>query len=138
MKITAREVYEKSLALINERDSEGAYQSDISDFEKNAPRIMSAILKMLMIDEASISGGSVEEGEFWEKSELSSLDCEIPLHPALAFGVFPFALAAALLFEEDRERAEFFFAEFRDAENKIVRGFVKGKRKSVTDVYSGG
>ena len=46
--MTARQVYKRALALINERDGSGEYHADVSDFEHNAPEILNTLITLLL------------------------------------------------------------------------------------------
>lgn len=130
----ARKVYERALALINERDGEGAYHADTRDFERNAPEVMNSLISLLVATDAVMKNKKVRENDGYYES-ISGLDDEVPLHPALSSGVLPFALASLLVLEEDAERSGYFYKLFRDAEQKLLSAFATGKRGSVVSVY---
>lgn len=135
--MTAREVYNRAIALINERSGRGAYHEDVEDFEKNAPELINSIITLLWPSQCIIEKRRIDS-KSWDFSSLGSLEDEIPLNRALAEGPLPFALAALLILEEDKERSEYFYSMFRASEDKIVKSFSSASHTSVRDVYSGG
>ena len=130
----AREAYEMSLALINERDVEGDYHSDTADFEKNAHLIINMIIPRLWHNDCLVRGISPKNYRY-AFEPLESLDEEIPLHVSVC-SLVPFLLASLLIREEDEKRAEFFRYMFESAESRLLSGFSSAEHKSVVDVYS--
>ncbi len=130
----ARKIYERALALINERDGDGAYHADVRDFEKNAPEVMNSLISLLVCTDAVMKNKRVRESDL-DYEGIKALDDEVPLHPALSSGVLPFALASLLVLEEDAERSSYFYKLFRDAEERLLSGFATGKRGPVVSVY---
>ncbi len=132
--MTVREAYTMTLALINERDSEGDYFSDTSDFEKNLPSLVGLAVAGLWQDDCTVRGISPDcHGYAFEK--ITSLDCEIPLHEATS-ALIPYLLASLLLREEDRERSEYYRTLFSEQEYKLLSTFKKARHTSVVDVYA--
>ena len=129
-----RQVFDRAMALINERDSGGAYHSDVTDFEKNAPELVNTAVTLLWLDECVIRNTPVNEIS-WEFTPIVDMEDEIPLHDALASGVLPFALAAFLLLEEDHARAEYFYRLYSDARSRVVSSFASAHHGSVKNVY---
>ena len=127
-----KQALESAMALINERDSSGEFHSDVGDFEKNAPRVVSSIITLMTPDDCIVKGLRPSEAKWG--AELTSLEDDIPLHEALASAV-PLGLAAFLLLEEDSVRAESFFALFKAARERVVATFTTGTRGSVRNVY---
>ena len=130
----ARQAYERALALINERDSGGAYHTDVADFEKNAPELINSIVTLLWVDECIVRNIAMREIN-WNFEPIRTLDDEIPLHEALASGVLPFALASFLILEEDSERADYFYRLYTNARSAVVSAFVSAEHGSVRDIY---
>lgn len=134
--MTARAVYERALAFINERDGKGTFQSDIQDFEKNAPEVINSCVTLLLYDESIIEKKPIRELE--EKLEaVTALDSEVPLHISLCSGVLPYLLASMLIAEEDKERADYFYNLFKDSENRMVKSYSSAHHTKVRDVYGG-
>lgn len=130
----ARQAYERALALINERDSGGAYHTDVADFEKNAPELINSIVTLLWVDECIVRNIAMREIN-WNFEPIRALDDEIPLHEALASGVLPFALASFLILEEDSERADYFYRLYTNARSTVVSAFSSAEHGSVRDIY---
>lgn len=131
--MTARDLLERTLAIINERDSSGAV-GDIGDYEENSIELINTLCDMLWISNRILQESSAFHWQF-APSQLKSLDEEILLHPALCAPVLPFGLAYLLLLEEDRERAERYYVLFRQAETAALNYLSKSKRQPVRDVY---
>lgn len=129
-----RQVFDRAMALINERDSGGAYHSDITDFEKNAPSLVNSAVTLLWLDECVIRGIPVKDIS-WEFESVDGMDDDIPLHDALASGVLPFALASFLLLEEDHTRAEYFYGLYADARSRVVSAFASAHHGRVKNIY---
>ena len=134
--MTAREVYNRAIALINERNGGGAYHDDVEDFEKNAPEVMNSIITLLWPSQCIIEKKRLEALS-WDFSPIGSMDDEIPLHIALASGPLPFALASFLLLEEDAQRADYFYSLFRKSEENVVKTLSYATHGKIRDVYSG-
>ncbi|MBQ7897995.1 MAG: hypothetical protein IJ323_06190 [Clostridia bacterium] len=132
--MTARQVYTRALSFINERNGVGAYHTDVSDFEKNAPEIINTIITLLMPSECIIRGKKIRDLDT-PFEEIKSLDDTIPLHDALSSGVMPFYLASIMILEEDRERANYFQQLFRESEERVVRLYSSALHTSVKNVY---
>ncbi len=132
--MTGREVYNKALAIINERDSDGAFNTDTGDYEKNAHELLNLLCSKLWCDDCIVRGIPARDWRY-TLEEISSLDEELTLHsvfmPCLAFG-----LASLLIHEEDSARADYYYKLFRDSENSIVSAFARATHGSVQDVYS--
>ena len=129
-----REVYDRALAMINERDSGGAYHSDTADFEKNTPSILNSFIILLLSDDAMIRGNSVRDISYGVEP-MASMEDEIPLHNALASGVLPFALASFLLLEEDKERADYFYRLYLEAKSRVVSAFATARHRRIKNMY---
>lgn len=129
-----RQVYDRAMALINERDSGGAYHSDTVDFEKNAPELVGSAVTLLWLDECVIRDVAVKDIS-WDFPPIRTMEDEIPLHEALATGVLPFALASFLLLEEDSGRSEHFYKLYVDARQRVVSSFVKAHHGRVQNIY---
>lgn len=129
-----REVYDRALAMINERDSGGAYHSDTADFEKNTPAILNSFIILLLSDDAMIRGNRVRDISF-EVEPVTSMEDKIPLHASLASGVLPFALASFLILEEDKERADYFYRLYLDAKSRVVSSFVTARHRRIKNMY---
>lgn len=129
-----RQVFDRAMTLINERDSGGAYHSDVTDFEKNAPELVNTAVTLLWLDECVIRNVPVNDIS-WDFTPILSMDDDVPLHDALASGVLPFALASFLLLEEDRARADYFYRLYSDARGRVVASFASARHGSVKNVY---
>lgn len=129
-----RQAYERALALINERDSGGAYHSDVTDFEKNTPELVNSIITLLWLDECILRNISVKKIE-WNFEPVKTMDDDIPLHDALSSGALPFALASLLILEEDAQRADYFWRIYNNARAEIVKTFASAWHSTVKDVY---
>lgn len=130
----AKQAFERALALINERDSGGAYHSDVVDFEKNAPELINSIVTLLWLDECVLRRTAVSEIS-WDFQPVVSLEDEIPLHDALASGVLPFALASFLILEEDQSRADYFYRLYNNSREAVVKAFASAYHGTVKNVY---
>ena len=129
-----RQAYERAMALINERDSGGAYHSDVRDFENNTPEFVNTAVTLLWLDDCVIREVSVRDIS-WDFQPVTSMEDTVPLHDALASGVLPFLLASLLLLEEDHTRAEYFYRLYTDAKLRIMSAFATARRGSVKNVY---
>ncbi len=129
-----RQAFERAMALINERDSGGAYHNDVADFEKNAPELINSIVTLLWLDDCVLRNVSARDVS-WDFQPVKSMDDNIPLHDALASSVLPLALASFLLLEEDASRADYFFRRYSEAKQAAVSAFASAQRGSVRDVY---
>ncbi len=129
-----RQAFERAMALINERDSGGAYHSDVADFEKNAPEIVNSIVTLLWLDDCVLRNVAVRDVS-WDFQPVRTMDDDIPLHDALASSVLPLALASFLLLEEDGARADYFFRRYSEAKLATVSAFASAERRSVRNVY---
>lgn len=129
-----RQAFERAMALINERDSGGAYHSDVVDFEKNAPELINSIVTLLWLDECIVRNIPASEIK-WDFQPVTSMDDDIPLHDALASGALPFCLASLLVLEEDAARADYFYRLYNNARNAVVNRFATALHGSVKDVY---
>ena len=132
--MTARQVYERALSLINERDGRGEYHSDVKDFEENAPQLINSLITLLLPTQRIIEKKGIRE-EGFDFEAVSSLDDEVPLHRALSSGVLPFALASLLIIEEDVARADYFYKLFRDSEARVAESYASGSHGSIKNVY---
>lgn len=132
--MTARQVYKRALALINERDGSGAYHSDVNDFELNAPEIINTVITLLLPSQSIIEGKKVRDLNI-PLEAVKTLDDTVPLHEALASAVMPFYLASIIILEEDSQRSDYFFRLFRESEERIVRGYSQLTHSSVKNVY---
>ncbi len=132
--MTAAQVYKRAMALINERDSGGAYHSDVSDFEHNAPELINSLVTLMWLDQCIIEERSVRDFA-WDFEPITSLNDEIPLHESLVSGALPFGLASLLLLEEDSQRADYFYRLYVNARDSVVASFASTKRTSVQDIY---
>lgn len=128
-----REIYERALALINERNSEGAYHADIGDFEKNAPAVASTLIALYTTSDAVLKNEKIRD--IGEIKAVESLDDELPFHPHLSAAVLPFALASMMILEEDSQRSEYFLSLARLAESKLLSAYARGESTSVKNVY---
>lgn len=129
----AREIFDMALALINERDSSGAYHSDVEDFEKNATSMITLLNQRLLYLQCHITGRDISNTT-WDRT-ITSLDDPLTLNDKILLHVMPYALASMLILEEDSQRSAYFYSLFKDAEEKVMREHKKGKRKSITNVY---
>ncbi|MBR5632472.1 MAG: hypothetical protein IKW68_00695 [Clostridia bacterium] len=134
--MTGREIYEQALSLINERDSEGNFHTDTSDFEHNAPDLITLAVSDLWYLDGVIRGIPPRDFRYTVK-RITSLEDEIPLHPSVA-ATIPYFLASMLLNEEDGERSDYFRKMFLSAKLNISEAFTKAEHKSIRDVYSSG
>ncbi len=132
--MTARQVYTRALSLINERDGVGAYHTDVTDFEKNAPEIINTIITLLLPSECIIRGKKIRDLDTPFEG-IKALDDTIPLHDALTSGVMPFYLASVMILEEDSVRADYFMSLFRESEERVVKGYSVASHSSVKNVY---
>ncbi len=131
--MTVRQVYDRAIALINERNSAGDFHTDVGDFEKNAPSIINTAMARLRFDDAVIRGVKACDIDF--ENEMRTMDDEVPLHPAIASGVLPLETASLLLLEEDRSRSDWFHTLFIEARQNVLSAFASARHGSVTDVY---
>lgn len=131
--MTGRTVYERALALINERDSEGAFHGDTADFEKNAPELINLILSRVWADDMCVRG---IPPKCWRYAfdTVKSLDDELPLHEAVA-SITPYLAASLLIHEEDMTRSEYYRRMFESAETNLLTSFKTARHSSITDVY---
>ncbi len=134
--MTARQVYNRAIALINERSSGGAYHEDVEDFEKNAPEVMNSIITLLWPSQCIIEKKKLKALS-WDFNPIGSMDDEIPLHISLASGPLPFALASFLLLEEDAQRADYFYTLFKKSEESVMKSFAYATHTKIRDIYSG-
>ena len=128
-----REVYKRALALINERNSEGSYQADVGDLEKNAPDVVNTLISLYKTTDSLLKNERIRDSV--EINTVKSLDSDIPLHPHISSSVLPFALAAMMILEEDAVRSQYFLKLAHDAEARLISAYATAKSTSVRNVY---
>ncbi len=132
--MTGRDVYTKALAIINERDSEGEFHADTSDYEKNAHELLNVLVSKLWCDDCILRGIPVRDWRYTVE-DISSLDEEISIHSAF-LPALSFALASLLIHEEDSARADYYYKLFRDTEASLMENFARANHTSIKDIYS--
>lgn len=130
----AREIFERTISLIGERDADGNIAEDTGDFRHNAVELINTLLGMVWPSECMIRNIPAESYRYAVPA-LSSLEDEVPLHLALCHSVLPFGLAYLFLLDEDPIRAKAFYQLFYETESKLVYRFIKAQRQTITDVY---
>ena len=131
--MTARDVYERSLALLGELDSDGDVQPDVAAFEKSAPELLSTLLVMTDSVDALMKGETRDPyGHLPQR--VKSLDDELYVHPRLAAAALPLGLCFFLISEEDTRRGGTFYKLFEDELAEIRSAYKKGKRKKTVRV----
>ncbi len=131
----AREIFNRAVSLIGERDSDGNLSDDIGDYKNNAVDLLNTLISMVWPSECILRNIHTDSFRYVPPN-ISSLDDEVALHLSLCHGVIPFGLAYLFLLDEDLARANVFYKLFTEAESKLVYRLMKAKRQRITDVYS--
>lgn len=131
--MTARQIYHRALALIQEQDTDGV-SYDTEAFRRSAPEMINLLCVLLDDLDLKIKGKAFRENELLPR-EVKSEDDEVPLHPVILAGALPLGLAFLLLAEEDASRASLFFNLFQKEKEALYRRFKRGTRRAITRVY---
>ncbi len=132
--MTARQVLESALSLMNERGENGEYSADIRDYEKNAVSCLSILAISLHELDCRIKGVVCRFDDI-TPPEVKSLDDELQLHISICRGVLPYGLAFMLLIEEEPSRSELFRSIYEKECFRLERLYTRAKRRSVKEVY---
>ena len=130
--MTARDVYNRSLALIHEHNSDGPY--DTLDFQKAAPELINLLCTLLEELDLHIKGQKFHENALTPHT-IQSLDDEVLLHPILCSAVLPLGLAFLFLTEENSSLAGIFCKLYESERESLRRRFLKGRRHKITNLY---
>jgi hypothetical protein len=117
--MTAVEIFELTLGLIDEDDQDGAYEARVLPLLRI---LRSEIVRVL-------SRGA-------QVPELDSLDDELGLPDDICESVVTYGVAANLLLEEDPARASFFESKYEEELVKAVRR-TPGEFAAINDIYGG-
>ncbi len=131
--MTARQIYHRALALLQEQDSDGV-SYDTEAFRRAAPELINLLCVMLDDLDLKIKGKRFRENELLPR-EIKTEDDEVPLHPVILAGVMPLGLAFLLIAQEDAARASLFFNLFQKEKDLLYKRFQRAKRHSITRVY---
>ena len=129
-----QEIYDRAIALLNERDANGSYHIDAGDFTTNAVALINILAFRLKYDQCIVTGTTVNENN-WANLSIKTLNDNLSLDVKLAMGVLPYGLAALLIMEEDGERSKYFYSLFKEAEEQLLFFHKRGKRHPVSNVY---
>ncbi len=132
--MTAREVFNMALDLMNERDENGSGNQNIADYEKNVLSCLSILTVSLYELDCRIKDVACH---FDDKTppNVTSLDDELALHFSICRGALPYGLAFMLLLEEEPTRAESFRGLYEKECYRLERLFTRGKRRRIREVY---
>lgn len=132
--MTAREVFETALDLINERGEDGLYSPDIKDYEKNVLSYLSILTISLYELDCRIKEVACHFDDDTPPT-VTSLDDELSLHFTICRGALPYGLAFMLLLEEEPSRAETFHTLYEKECYRLEKLFTRGKRRRIKEVY---
>jgi len=132
--MTAREIYQRSLVLLNETGSQGEGQYDTALFEKNAPTLINMLIVMLDELDCFIKNKKVQENQY-ESQCIETLDDTVFLHPIITENIMPFGLAYLLILEEDSARASVFYKRYREEKEELKNRFRSVKRHTIRNMY---
>ena len=131
MSTTAREIFEISMALIDELDSNGnAMHSDTEEYAYRAPAILTALYGELL----PLSDNYVAvDGARPAFSIIYDLETTVELDDYLAKTVMPYGLTAMLLVDENPMVASFYQQKYEEMRDKAVN--VPTAIEAIDDVY---
>lgn len=131
--MTARSIYERTLAILQEQDSEeGAY--DTERFERAAPSLIALLCVLLDELDFHIKGQSVSQDALC-LPKVVSLEDEVHLHPILCATLVPLGLAFLLLSEENASRASLYYNLYQNEKQALFRRYKRAKRHHITQLY---
>ena len=132
--MTARQVYEMALDIMNERDESGVYNTDIGDIEKNVLSALNIVCVAVHDTDCRMKGVKCRYDEN-SPPALESLDDTLIQHDAICRGVMPYGLAFLLLLEEEPKRAEKFKQLYDSELYRLNMIHTKGERMTIKEVY---
>ena len=132
--MTGREVYTLALSLMSEKDSGGFDHSDISDYEKNAPAIISVLLPEIWCETRGLKKGGAREPDCC-LGTVTSLDETLPIEDAFALAPLSYALASMLIYDEDRTKSDHLYNMYQKSLKNLKRSFSKANHSSIKDIY---
>lgn len=125
---TARDIYEKSLVLLGEKEGENT-----ASFEERALPLIRLILGELSEIDAAVKGVAWRYDVAAPAPE--SLSDEIGLGEAVVNTLAPFALAALLIEGEEPERSAFFHRLYAEKKETLRARGRRGRRHKIARPY---
>lgn len=126
--MTGNDILERALDLCALHSGEGDFREDLRDLKARAP----AILNVLIAELTPLSERLCRERQGIQT--LRTLEETVHLHPGICGSVLPFALAALLIAEEDRELSDALTAHVREARAALLADG-KTVRRRIVEVY---
>lgn len=124
--VTAGEIFECAMALIDELDGDGgAYSAETEAYAHRAPAIISSLA-----EEARRLKG--QRGEYGILDDLEDIVEDVD--DSYAAGILPYGLAAALIHDENPASADFLEARFEELRDRYsLRS--PASMESIADAY---
>lgn len=121
---TAREIYERSLALLGQEGGENT-----APFEEKAPALINLLLAQLLELDLALKG---EGGDLLSPvPQIRSLDEALGYEDVILLSLLPVGLAALLIQEEEPERGSFFLQLYQRERENMRQRFRKGRRHKI-------
>ena len=125
---TAREIYEKSLMLLGEK--EGA---EPADAERRAVKLINLLLAEVVDLDSALRGEALSlQAPLYQ---IQSLEDRIACVETVSEGLMPLALAAFLIHEEDPARAGFFYQLYSRRAEELKLRCRRGRRHKIKRAY---
>lgn len=126
--MTGNDILERALDLCALHSGEGDLREDLQDLRARAPAILNTLIALYTPLSARL------KREAQTVQSVKSLEESIRLHPGLCGSVLPFALAALLIADEDRELSEALSAHAREARAALLADGKSACRR-IVEVY---
>ncbi len=122
---TAREIYERSLALLGEEKGSGT-----ALFESKAPSIINLLLAQLLELDLTLKG----KGPLFQTQvpQIYSLEETLGYEDVILLSLMPLGVAAFLVQEEEPERASFFLGIYEREREALQRRYRRGTRHKIS------
>ena len=121
---TAREVYERSLALLGMEESENT-----EGYLQRAPHLINLLLAHLSGLDEAMKGGGPEIGA--ALPQIHSLSEPLGAQDVIVYSLLPLGLAGLLIQEEEPERASFFFNLYQREKAEWQERSLRGRRHKI-------
>lgn len=133
--VTAQEVFEAAMVLMDELDENGKADTPNTKEYKNRALTFINILQQDLYP-YSDTFKQKKSGKRAVPVRIENYDAAIPLDDKICIGVMPYGLASHLLAQEDRDTANFYEQKYMEAKLGLNVGFL-AESEDIEDVYGG-
>lgn len=118
---TAREIYERSLALLGQTEGENT-----EALEARVPALVNLLMAQLAPLDRELRGEASAEEE--AVLQIRSMNEPVGLGDAIVLSLFPLGLAALLIQEEEPDRGRFFLQLYLEEKAELRSRLRRGRR----------